>query len=360
MHDFNAAAGPLPVVVRARVSDACKDWKGLGSVLSLSFASRAGVDLMRETQEKLVSLLDIPGSHEVLFMQGGASAQFGLVPANLLRTPQADVLYVDSGLWSRRAIVEARRRARVHTIDGGPLFDSGATDEAWARALRTAAPDSVSYVHLTSNETADGRQCPRWPACGPPLVVDMTSDILTRRVDWSRVALGYAALQKIIGVAGLTVVIVRRDLVETDRPVPRVFEYALQAKSASRLNTPPLFAIFVANAMLDWIRDRGGVAAVEATIQRHSTRVYRLLDGGAPYRVEVRGVSRSRTSVCFAVSKVGGNDWFLEAACARGLTGLHGHAESGGLRLAIYPGTSEDAIDSLCGFLQEFGCRRDV
>ncbi len=357
LHDFGAAAGPLPDAVRSAVIEACADWRAQGSVLSLSFASDAGRELMQQTRASLVRLLEVPDSHDVLFMQGGASAQFGLVPANLLRSPAEAVLYVESGHWSRRAIAQARQQASVHSMDGRALFGAGATDDAWPLALEraTASAGAPAYVHLTSNETADGRQCRAWPECAAPLVVDMTSDFLSRPVDWSRVALAYAALQKLIGVAGLTVVIVRRDLlVPAERPLPRVFDYAAQSAAASRVNTPPLFAIFVAHAMLAWIADAGGLQAVEAAVRRRSERVYRALDEAALYRVGIGGAARSHTSICFAVAARDGDAALVEAAGERGLRGLAGHAAQGGLRLANYAGTSDAAIDELCACLREF------
>lgn len=356
LHDFGAAAGPLPDAVRAAVIEACTDWRGQGSVLSLSFTSDAGRELMQQTRARLVQLLDVPDSHDVLFMQGGASAQFDLVPANLLRSAEETVLYVESGHWSRRAMAQARRQARVCSVDGRALFGVAAADDAWGAALEraTAGAAPPAYVHLTSNETADGRQCRAWPRCAAPLLVDMTSDFLSRAVDWSRVALAYAALQKLIGVAGLTVVIVRRDLLApAERRVPRVFDYAAQSDGASRLNTPPLFAIFVAHAMLAWIAAAGGLEAVEAAVLRRSARVYRALDEAGVCRVGVAGAARSRTSICFAVDARGGDARFVEAARARGLRGLQGHAEQGGLRVANYPGTSDAAIDELCACLRD-------
>lgn len=349
--DFSAAAGPLPPPVAHEVAEACRDWRGQGSVLSLPFTSDAFAELMTRTRARLVDLLAIPDSHDVLFLQGGASAQFGLVPLNLLGAARA-AAYVESGHWSRRAIGEARRYCDVHIIDGDAALASG---DAACEASGADAASAVAYLHLTSNETADGLQFRDWPRTTLPLVVDMTSDLLTRRIDWPRIGLAYAALQKAIGVPGLTVVVVRRDLFGRARAdLPRVFDYTAQSAAGSRLNTPPVFAIFVAHAMLGWIAESGGLGALESAIARRSARVYRVLDEAAIYRAAVPVAHRSRTSICFGVGGADGNERCIAAAHDRGIVGLRGHPQAGGLRAAIYPGTGEDAVDRLCEFLTDF------
>lgn len=341
--DFSAAAGPLPAPVAAQVAEACRDWRGLGSVLGLPFTSQAFAGLMDQTRALLRDQLGIPDSHELLFLQGGASAQFALVPLNLLGQARG-AAYVESGHWSRRAIAQARRHGEVLVVaHPGQRVD--------ARA---------AYLHLTSNETVDGLQWHEWPAVGVPLAVDMTSDFLTRPVDWSRVALGYAAMQKAIGVAGLTVVVVRRDLLGRARAgVPPVFDYAAQAAAGSRLNTPPVFAIFVTHEMLRWIAAAGGVAALALATAQRSARVYEVLDRcEAVFRVGVPVAQRSRNSICFAVGSgmrtAADNERCIAAAQAVGLHGLCGHPQAGGLRAAIYAGTSDAAVDRLCDFLAAF------
>lgn len=341
--DFSAAAGPLPAPVVARVADACRDWRGLGPVPGLPFTSDAFAELMAHTRRLLRDPLGIPESHELLFLQGGASAQFALVPLNLLGAATG-AAYVESGHWSRRAIAQARRHGAVEVV-------SHAEQPFDARA---------AYLHLTSNETADGLQWRDWPAARVPLVVDMTSDFLTRRIDWSRVGLAYAAMQKAIGVAGLTVVVVRRSLLGRSRAdLPPVFDYTAQSAAGSRLNTPPVFAIFVAHAVLGWMAAAGGVAALEHATERRSARVYEVLDRcEAVYRVTVPAAQRSRNSLCFGMRTADDNERCISAAQACGLFGLRGHAQAGGLRAAIYAGTSDAAVDRLCEFLADFAWGR--
>jgi phosphoserine aminotransferase len=342
--NFSAAAGPLPGPVIEEVAEACRDWRGQGSVLSLPFTSDAFAALLADTRGLLREILSIPDSHDILFLQGGASAQFGLVPLNLLGT-KGEAAYLESGHWSRRAIAEAEKHCKVHIVSDA----TGHMD-----------PERLAYFHVTSNETADGWQLHDLPQAPVPMVADMTSDFLTRRIDWSRVALAYAAMQKCIGVAGLTVVVVRREILGRARPgIPPVFDCRAQAAAGSRLNTPPVFAIFVARAMLAWVAARGGLAATEVAVARLSTRVYGVLDQHPEiFRVPVPRARRSRTSVCFGVLGPNGVEACIAAARAHGILGLAGHPQAGGLRAAIYVGTSEAAVDRLCDFLTDFADRR--
>lgn len=337
-HSFAAAAGPLPPEVAAMVAAACEDWQGQGSILSLSFVSEAFRELQAETEERLRQLLVIPDDYRVLFLAGGASAQFAGVPLNLLAGRGA--AYVDSGHWSRRAAAEAGRYGPVRVVAG----------DDW-RLDPTAA-----YCHVTSNETADGRYWPEFPMLPLPLVADMTSDFLARPLDFERLALVYAGTQKTIGVPGLTLVIVRDELLGRAHPAtPRVMDYAAQAAAASRLNTPPVFAIFVAHAMLGWIAGQGGVAAMAAAAARRSGEIYRVIDeSGGAYRCPVGPARRSPVNVCFQLADSGGDEDFLAAAEARGYGGLRGHPEVGGIRVSLYHGTPDAAVSGLAALMRDF------
>lgn len=342
--NFSAAAGPLPAPVIEEVAEACRDWRGQGSVLSLPFTTDACAALMADTRALLREILAIPESHDILFLQGGASAQFGLVPLNLLGD-KTEAAYLGSGHWSRRAIAEAQKHCGVQILSD---------------PTTPLNPARCAYLHLTSNETADGLQLHDLPPVAVPLAADMTSDFLTRRLDWSRLDLAYAAMQKTIGVAGLTVVVLRRGLLGRARPsLPPVFDYTAQAAANSRLNTPPVFALFVTHAMLAWIGSQGGLASIEAAVCERSARVYGVL-GQYPltYHLPLAVEQRSRTSLCFGVHGSDGVAAFLAAAQDRGILGLAGHPHAGGLRAANYAGTSDAAVDRLCRFLAEFADRR--
>ena len=344
-HSFSAAAGPLPPEVVDEVAQACRSWRGGGPVLSLPFTSEAFRELQHETQARLRRLLGIPPGYQVLFMQGGASAQFALVPLNLLG-PDDAAAHMDTGHWSRRAAAEAARHARVVSLRHDALDPSAPSPDT--------AP--VAYLHLTSNETADGWQWPRLPASPWPLVVDMSSDLLTREIHWTGLGLLYASAQKALGVPGLTLVIVRDDLLGRARPsVPGVMNYTALAAADSRLNTPPVFAIFVAHAMLGWIERQGGVPAMARTAARRSEAVYQALDAsGGVYRPGVDPAWRSRINPCFGLADPALTPRFLEQARAAGLFDLQGHPDLGGLRVSLYNGTPEAAVCALMSFLRAF------
>lgn len=345
---FSAAAGPLPHEVAADVASACRPARG--SILSLPFTSPAFRRLQEETEACLRRLLGIPDGFRVLFLAGGASAQFALLPLNLLGAAR-HASYVESGCWSRRAIAEARRYAEVSIA---------------ARAL-AAVPDvaewqldpRAAYCHVTSNETADGLQFRDFPLLPVPLVADMTSDLLTRPLDFARLSLVYAGTQKTIGTPGLTVVIVDERLLGRARSeTPCVMDYAQQAAAASRLCTPPVFPIFVAHRMLHWIESHGGVGAMAEAARRRSDAVYAALaDGDGMFAIGVDRAHRSHINPCFRLVDDARTPLFLHAAEAAGLHDLRGHPDVGGVRVSLYNGVADEAVDALVDFLRAFARR---
>lgn len=342
-YSFSAAAGPLPAPVAARVAEACRDWQGGGSILGLSFVSERFKALQQDTESALRRLLAVPEGFRILFLSGGATAQFAALPFNLLAGGRA--VYLDSGHWSRRARDEAARHGPVITL---PMAGLAAYD-GWQGV------EAPAYCHLTSNETADGVQWAEVPALPVPLAVDMTSDFLTRPIDFGRVALAYAGTQKSIGVPGLTVVILREDLLGRAAPTtPRVLDYTVQAAAESRVNTPPVFAIFVLHAMLGWIADQGGVAAMAAAARRRSGAVYWAVDENPAYRALVPPQQRSRINPCFRLADEAATAAFLGAAQAEGLLDLRGHPDVGGVRVSLYNGLPDDAVAALVGFLGDY------
>ena len=344
-HSFSAAAGPLPRDVAAAVGEACRDWGGRGSVLALPFVCDGYRALQRETETRLRRLLAIPEQFKVLFMAGGATAQFSLLPLNLLAGREA--AYVESGHWSRRALLEACRYGQVRRIamTGGRLPDPGAWNV-----------EGAAYCHLTSNETADGWQLRAIPDVPVPLVADMTSDLLTRAIPFDRLALVYAGTQKAIGIPGLTLVIVHEGLLGRAHPLtPRVMDYGAQAAADSRLCTPPVFAVFVLDAMLRWIEERGGVAAMAWAAERRSAAVYAALDhSDGFYRPAVQGAHRSLINACFHLPDPALTAGFIARAQAAGLSDLQGHPEVGGIRVSLYNGTPDAAVASLLEVMDGF------
>ncbi len=347
-YSFTAAAGPLPAEVGAAVAEACRDYEGCGSILGLSFVSERFKRLQQETEAALRRLLAIPQHFRVLFLSGGATAQFAALPFNLLAGRTA--VYVESGHWSRRARDEAARHGPVTTLPREGL----ASFAAWG-----SGADAAAYCHITSNETADGTQYGEYPEVPVPLLADMTSDFLTRPIDFGRVALAYAGTQKSIGVPGLTVVILRDDLLgRAASTTPRVLDYTVQAAADSRVNTPPVFAIFVLRAMLAWIEAQGGVTAMAAIARRRSEAVYAVVDGHPAYLAVAPAALRSRINPCFRLAEAAQTADFLAAAEAAGLHDLKGHPDLGGLRVSLYNGLPEAAVAALTGFLEDYARRR--
>lgn len=350
---YNFAAGPamLPAEVLTQIREEMPDWRGSGSsILEQPFTSAAFKELMEEVEADLRTLLSIPRSYRVLFLQGGASAQFGLLPLNLLH-PGQSADYLESGHWARRAISEARRHARVNVIASAAAqsFTALPSFEQWR-----SSPDA-GYCHITSNETGNGLQLRDFPQLAVPLVADMTSDFLTRLIPVERFGLIYASAQKNLGIAGLCVVIVHQNLLRRPpRHLPAAFSYAVQAEQQNRFNTPPTFALYVAGLMLRWIRQNGGLPAMDEAAQRRSRELYRYIDASRLYRCRQHPPDRSAINVCFRLIEPGLTDTFVQQAAQHGLYNLHGHAVEGGIRASLYNAMPLAGVRRLIAFMTAF------
>jgi phosphoserine aminotransferase len=352
---YNFASGPamLPEEVLAQIREELPSWRNTGSsVLEQPFTSAAFKQLMAETEAGLRALLVIPDNYRVLFMHGGASAQFGLLPLNLLR-PGQSADYLESGHWARKAITEARRHSPVNVIASG-------ADQAF-----TALPPldhwrldpAAGYCHVTSNETGNGLQMQEFPELPVPLVADMTSDFLTRSLPIERFGLIYASAQKNLGVAGLCLVIVRDDLLRAPPPgLPATFSYATQAEQQSRFNTPPTFALYVTQLMLRWIARHGGLAAMALAAQERSRALYSCIDTSSLYRCLQNPADRSPINVCFQLNEPGLTEHFLSQAEQSGLANLRGHAAIGGVRASLYNAMPRSGVTRLTAFMADFEC----
>lgn len=352
---YNFSPGPavLPEPVLAEVQRDLMALPGVGaSILEISHRSKAFDNIIQQAEINLRTLLAIPDDYAVLFLQGGASAQFSLLPLNLLgETDHAD--YVETGYWSRKCIAEAQHfcTANVAASSAPTGFDRIPDPRHWRVSTGAA------YTHITSNETADGVEYPWTPVrLRTPLVADMTSSFLTRPLDVASFGLIYASAQKNIGPAGLTIVIVHRDLLDRDRPeTPAVFSYQRQAQAGSMLNTPPTFAVYVAGLVFQWIGARGGLAAMEEGSLRKSAVLYQAIDRSADfYRCPVLPEFRSRVNVCFRLADESITERFVEEARAEGLLNLKGHSRVGGLRASLYNAMPEAGVDALVAFMAEF------
>ena len=355
MRVFNFAAGPaaLPAAVLEQARDELPDWRGSGmSVMEISHRSKAFMAVAEEAEALLRELLGVPANYRVLFLQGGATGQFAAIPLNLARA-DSTVDYLDTGAWSKKAIGEARRlTARVNV----------AADEAASGYTTVPEPASLeltpdaAYVHYTPNETIGGVEFPYVPATGAvPLVADMSSTILSRPIEVAKFGLIYAGAQKNIGPAGLTVVIVRADLIGKARPgIPSVWDYQAMADEGSMLNTPPTFAWYFAGLVFRWLKAQGGLAAIGARNRAKAQLLYAAIDASGFYSNPVAVPCRSWMNVPFTLSDPGLDETFLSQAQAAGLTNLAGHRSVGGMRASLYNAMPTQGVGALIGFMQEF------
>ncbi|MCQ4295316.1 3-phosphoserine/phosphohydroxythreonine transaminase [Pseudomonas stutzeri] len=350
---YNFASGPamLPEEVLEQIREELPNWRNTGSsVLEQPFTSTAFKQLMAETEADLRALLTIPDNYRVLFMQGGASAQFGLLPLNLLR-PGQSADYLESGHWARKAINEARRHSPVNVIASG----AGQAFVALPAIDHWRLDSDAGYCHITSNETANGLQLQEFPELSVPLVADMTSDLLTRPLPIERFGLIYTSTQKNLGVAGLCMVIIRDDLLRAPPAgLPAAFSYALQAEQQSRFNTPPTFALYVTGLMLRWVAHKGGVAAMARVAQQRSELLYRCIEASELFRCQQSPADRSPINVCFQLSDPGLTETFLSHAEQNGLANLRGHAATGGIRASLYNAMPLTGVTHLVKFMTHF------
>jgi phosphoserine aminotransferase len=353
MRAFNFSPGPaaLPLEVLEQVREELLDWQHSGaSVMEVSHRSTAFTRVAAEAEADLRELMAIPSGYRVLFLQGGASAQFALAPMNLA-TASSEVDYLDTGYWSKKAIVEARRFCHVQVAG-----DCGGGCPRVPVQGELKLSDGAAYVHYTPNETIDGVEFGYIPATrGAPLVADMSSSILSRPVDVAKFGLIYAGAQKNIGPAGMTVVIVREELIGRARAgTPRVFDYKLIADAGSMLNTPPTFAWYVAGLVFKWLKRNGGLAAADERNRLKAERLYAAIDGSQIYRNPVAKDSRSRMNVVFTLKNPGWEASFLDKAAKAGLENLRGHRMAGGMRASLYNAMPLAGVDALVDFMREF------
>ncbi len=351
---FNFSAGPavLPLPVLEEAQRDLIALPGVGmSVLEISHRSKAFDEIIQGAEADIRALAGIPGDYEVLFLQGGASLQFSMVPMNLL-LPGTTADYVITGVWSQKALKEARRVGAVHVA---------ATTEAdnfthVPAASELKLTDNAAYVHVTSNNTIYGTQ---WRALpdpgGRPLVNDASSDIFSQPIDVARHGLIYAGAQKNLAPAGLTLVIIRKDLLERSQAtLPTMLNYRVHAENKSLFNTPPVFAIYVLRLVLTWLRANGGLEAMAAQNTRKAGLLYAEIDRTGFYRGHARPDSRSWMNVTFRLPSEDLEKQFVKESTAAGFDGLKGHRSVGGLRASIYNAFPEEGVEALVAFMREF------
>lgn len=356
MRAYNFCAGPaaLPTAVLERAQTELADWHARGlSIMEMSHRSADFVAVAEKAEADLRSLLSIPENYKVLFLQGGASLQFSAIPLNLLGAGQtAD--YIDTGIWSQKAIEEAQRFGQVHVA-------ASSKAEGYTRVPAQSEwqlTDGAAYVHVTPNETIGGLMYDFLPQTEAPLVADLSSIILAEPLDVSKFGLIYAGAQKNIGPAGLTLVIVREDLIGKAQPgIPALLDYAAQAKNGSMINTPPTFAWYLSGLVFEWLLAQGGVQAMQQVNRAKAELLYGYIDQSGFYANPIARPNRSIMNVPFTLADSSLEKTFLKESEAAGLLNLAGHRSVGGMRASIYNAVPLEGVQALVDFMQDFAQR---
>ena len=351
VYNFSAGPAALPLEVLEAIRNDIPDWQGTGmSVMEVSHRSKEFVALAERAEANLRELLDIPADYSVLFTQGGATLQMSMTPMNLASADEtAD--YVITGSWGKKATGEARKFCNVNVAaDASDRNFTYIPDEAsWQRS------GNAAYLHITPNETIAGVEFHFLPSGDTPIVGDLSSTILSRPIDVSRYGVIYAGAQKNIGPAGITVVIVRNDLLDrAPADLPHLMTWRSYAESGSMTNTPPTFAWYVADLVFQHLKGLGGLQAMAEINSRKASKLYAAIDGSDFYSNPVREDCRSWMNVPFVLADAELDARFLEQSAAAGLANLKGHRSVGGMRASIYNAVPEEAIDALIDFMREF------
>lgn len=355
---FNFCAGPatLPEAVLKQAQSEMLDWRGTGmSVMEMSHRSDEFVAIADKAEKDLRELAGISDDYAVLFMQGGASSQFSTIPLNLLGD-KTSADYVSTGIWSKKAIAEARRYGSVNVVASSE--DSGFSTIPDQATWNTNA--DAAYLHYTPNETIGGLEYDFIPESGGvPLVADMSSTMLSRPLDISRFGLIYAGAQKNIGPSGLVVVIIRKDLLgKARKETPTMMNYQVIAENGSMYNTPATYSWYLAGLVFEWLKEQGGVQAMAEVNARKARKLYDFIDGNDFYANPIAPRFRSWMNVPFTLADDALNGDFLKGADARGFLNLQGHRSVGGMRASIYNAMPEAGVDALIAYMAEFAKER--
>ena len=359
VHNFAAGPAVLPMPVLEEIQRDLIALPGIGmSILEISHRSKTFESILKQADADIRTLGNVPSNYQVLFLQGGASTQFSMVPMNLLAAGStAD--YIDTGSWAEKAIKEAKKVGAV-SVAATTKADSYARIPAQSELKLTPG---AAYVHITSNNTIEGTEWKTLPDVGgAPLVNDTSSDMFSRPIDVARHALIYAGAQKNMGPAGVTVVIIRDDMLqrsaERKSALPTMMNYAVHAENTSLYNTPPVFAVYALGLVMKWLIAQGGLAAIVKVNERKAAKLYAEIDLSGFYRGTAHKESRSLMNVTFRLATEELESAFVKEATAAGLDGLKGHRAVGGMRASIYNAFPEAGVDALVSFMKEFERKR--
>ncbi len=355
VHNFSAGPSALPLPALERARDEMLDYGGSGMSIMEQSHRAAVYDAVHEEALALVrELMAVPDTHEILFLQGGATQQFAQVPMNLLH-PNKSADYVVTGVWGKKAIKEAKHMGAARL--------AATTEETDGKFFRVPAPDELeldpeaAFLHLTTNNTVMGTQFHEIPESpGVPLVMDMSSDIMGRPLDVSKCGIIYAGAQKNLGPSGITLVIAHKEIVENGRrDIPFIFQYRTQAEARSLSNTIPTFGVYMLRNVLLWVKAQGGVAAMHERNQEKARRLYAVLEERSDlFSLRVERASRSIMNVVWNLPSAEDEKACVAAATAAGLVGLKGHRIVGGMRASIYNAVPLESVDALCEFLRTY------
>ena len=354
---YNFSAGPavLPEPVLRQAAEEMLDWHGSGmSVMEMSHRGKEFMSILAQAKADLAELLNLPSNYKILFMQGGGVGMNGIIPMNLLGDKKS-IDVVNTGSWASKSLKEAKKYAKANEVaSSAPQhYTCIPPRETWK-----LDPDAA-YVHICSNETIGGVQYHWVPDTGSvPLVADMSSDILSRPIDVSRYGLIFAGAQKNMGPSGMTLVLVRDDLLGRALPItPNAFDFKQQADNDSMLNTPPTYAIYIAGLVYQWLKKQGGLAAMEAHNRKKAALLYDLLDATPFYTSPVARSDRSLMNVPFTLPTEELTTAFLQGAKERGMVQLKGHSSVGGIRASIYNAMPLEGVQALADYMKEFAAR---
>ena len=351
-HNFNAGPAALPLEVLQTAAEQLVDFQGIGmSIMEVSHRSADYETVHNQAQQLLRELLNIPDNYKVLFLQGGASLQFAMVPMNFLKADQV-ACYVQTGNWSNKALKEAKLLGQTKIVAA-----SDATPKRIPDMTNLELPENAAYLHVTSNETIEGLSMREFPATGDvPLISDMSSDILSRPIDVSKFGLIYAGAQKNLGPSGVTVVIIRDDmLAKVPSTLPSMLRYDIHAKGNSLYNTPPTIAVYLMGLVLQWVKDQGGLQGLYERNVRKAGLIYDVIDRSEGfYEGIVRHEDRSNMNITFGLQTEELEAQFLKEAKEHGFVGLKGHREVGHMRASAYNAVPEAACQALAEFMRDF------
>lgn len=349
VHNFNAGPSILPKSVLQQASEALINFKNSGlSILEIGHRTPLFESVMEEAKSLVKELMQLDDNHEVLFLHGGATVQFMQVPMNLLNEKES-AAYADTGVWSTKAIKEAKLFGNVDVVCSSKEKNYTFIPKDFA------VPNQSAYFHITTNNTIYGTQWQQIPKVSMPLIADMSSDILSRKLDFNSFDLIFAGAQKNVGAAGATIVVVNKQILgKVKRQIPAIMDYRNHIEAKSMLNTPPVFAVYVSMLTLRWLKENGGVEAMEKLNNEKSTLLYSAIDKSTIFKGTVAKEDRSKMNVCFVMEDTEKEKAFLEFAKQNNIYGIKGHRSVGGFRASLYNALPLESVQYLVEKMEEF------